>query len=470
MNTLSKEAEDRILDAIQDVCQHVNGGDSPTDAVVKVAEEKGLSPNFVRLVCTGYNTGATTYQREKSAAILDKMAEFPLADVDEILGRLYPADVKSNSVLKQATVVDDVYTRTPRIASRPNSTGSANGGLRQKTSSAGDISGHAKPASERSLPAEERMKHAYNQALDQKRAMETKRAEYSQAQDLLLMNLGRLAELVKIGTVKLAELEYVANTYFGQDVYKAIGGFVRDRLPKHIAKQSADLTKVAVDWKSEPYKTLEACIKMAKVVNRLSAEYRAFETKTQTKIAELVTPFDFAQNQVAPKSSILNTSASSDTLTKEAWGFLGGLLGGALTRQMGQIGQSMPIAKPPGELSSGMAADLDDPEHDSELRKIQSRAMLQDLMMNDEVISGYDPSDVLDAYNEIVNVTPRSGSQAAIMRPLLRKRLTQGAIEPFEAAEMVNIEKNLGQTQKPGLVPEETKRGAANVLHHRILG
>jgi hypothetical protein len=73
--------------------------------------------------------------------------------------------------------------------------------------------------------------------------------------------------------------------------------------------------------------------------------------------------------------------------------------------------------------------------------------MIQDFMLNDEVISGYDPDEVISAYNEISELSPRSSVQPAIIRPLLRKHLTQGAIEPFEAAEMADIETKLMKNQ-----------------------
>ena len=111
--------------------------------------------------------------------------------------------------------------------------------------------------------------------------------------------------------------------------------------------------------------------------------------------------------------------------------------------------------------------DLGDPAHEQQLRQIQTQAMLQDLMSNDEVISGYEPDTVTEAFNEISESMPRASNRAAFMRPLLRKRLTQGAMEPFEAAEMANIEKTLGQSEDSHVNPMDKE---SHVLKKRRRG
>jgi hypothetical protein len=497
MKTLSKEAEDLILDSIQDVCQHVTEGSSPTDAVIKVAEDRELNPNFIRLVCTGYNTGATAFQREKSAKILDKMAEFPLADVTEVLGSLYPEKPVTANILKEASQVDTAYGRAPRIGTdsktdrrgneKAASAGRASGsvhGSATATKAASQAGGHrtdngpvrtvlGEPVR---LPSEERMKHAYNESLQLKRQLEIKRADYAKSQDDLVSTLSALAESIKLGEAKLADVQYAAETYFG-DAGRAIGEYLRLRVPSSVGRtnKTASVGGVQpptnINWERGAYLLLKRAHDVARRVTVLRGEFRDLESATQDKVAEVLSPFEVAQSHTEPKKvDVMSSPTSTDSLNKQAAGFLGGLLGGQMMRS---LGTSLAQPKPTGDLSAGMAQDLDDPDHENELRKIQTRTMLQDLMMNDEVISGYDPSEILDSYNEIVSVTPRSATQAAIIRPLLRKRLTQGAIEPFEAAEMVNIEKNIGQAQQPAHSFEDQpvrKQGSIDVTRHNILG
>ena len=71
----------------------------------------------------------------------------------------------------------------------------------------------------------------------------------------------------------------------------------------------------------------------------------------------------------------------------------------------------------------------------------------------------------MNAYNDIAQLSPRSATQPALIGPYLRKRLTQGAVEPFEAAEMVNVEKSLGQSQSSS----SPQSKVSNVLDTREL-
>lgn len=472
MNTLSKEAETRILDAISDVCAHVTDGMDPTDAVIKVAESDHLSPNFIKLVCTGYNTGATTYQREKTSHILDKMAEFPLANLDTVMETLHPNKPVANNILKEASVVSDEYSKRPKQYSGPTgSQSSVSKALRTKSANAGGVHAEDAKTDRRQLPSEERMKHAYCQALDQRRVMEVKRAEYSHSQDKLLHGLADLLETVKRGSYDLPSLEYAAKARYGE-TGTWVFNYLYANEPR--LKRAHDERKlVTADWTNPVLRRVEGICKAASDVVRLRIEYDGVHAATSDKISELVLPFDSAPlNSTTEKTSILS---GSNSLPQTKMGFLGGAIGSAAFGAGGAAARSLmgsnSLAKTPDQMAGGMSEDLDDPEHDGEIRKIQARSMLQDLMMNDEVIAGYDPGEVLDAYNEIVGVTPRSATQAAIVRPLLRKRLTQGAIEPFEAAEMVNIEKGLGQASNTGApMAAVNKEGSANVLQHRILG
>jgi hypothetical protein len=83
--------------------------------------------------------------------------------------------------------------------------------------------------------------------------------------------------------------------------------------------------------------------------------------------------------------------------------------------------------------------------------------MLSDFMSADPVISTYAPDEVLDIYNQVSQMTPRAAQQPAVMRGLLRKMLQQqDAMEPFEAEQIIGVEKGLksvAEPQKPPIAP-----------------
>jgi hypothetical protein len=88
------------------------------------------------------------------------------------------------------------------------------------------------------------------------------------------------------------------------------------------------------------------------------------------------------------------------------------------------------------------------------MARIKMQAMLNDFLSNDPVISTYDVDDVLDAFNQVSQLVPRSSLQPAVMRGQLRKLLQQqDAMEPFEANQLVEVEKGLKAVQEPEELP-----------------
>jgi hypothetical protein len=97
---------------------------------------------------------------------------------------------------------------------------------------------------------------------------------------------------------------------------------------------------------------------------------------------------------------------------------------------------------------------LYDPTHEAEMRSIKIEAMLNDFMSSDPVISTYDPDEVLGAYNQVIQLTPRAAIQPAVMRGLLRKMLAQqDAMEPFEAEQLVKVEQGIKKVEEPERMP-----------------
>lgn len=109
MRSLTKEAERKLISAIEKAAALVNDGTKPTDAIIKSAKEHDVPAGHINLMVHAYNTGRTTTQREKGESTLEKAADFPLADVNDVLKALYPETVKSSSAIKRAEVISTEY-------------------------------------------------------------------------------------------------------------------------------------------------------------------------------------------------------------------------------------------------------------------------------------------------------------------------------------------------------------------------
>lgn len=122
MRVLSKQAETKLIAAIEKAAEYANSGMSPNDAIIKSASEADVPAGHINLMVHAYNTGRTTKQRETGEGTLEKAADFQLADADVVLKALYPETVKTSAEIVRDQVVSTEYAVSPRhmLARRQN--------------------------------------------------------------------------------------------------------------------------------------------------------------------------------------------------------------------------------------------------------------------------------------------------------------------------------------------------------------
>jgi hypothetical protein len=81
------------------------------------------------------------------------------------------------------------------------------------------------------------------------------------------------------------------------------------------------------------------------------------------------------------------------------------------------------------------------PDHSLTLKNIRARATLHDMMLNDEVISSYDPHEVSTAFNEIADIAPNVVASPAVLTAMLRKRLEAGQLADFDVKQLIEMDK-----------------------------
>ena len=113
MRSLSKEAEQKLISAIERAATLVNEGVTPNDAIVKSAAAANVPAGHINLMVHAYNTGRTTKQREQGDDATEKSADFQLADADSVLESLYPKQVKTSSELLSESIVSTEYAVSP---------------------------------------------------------------------------------------------------------------------------------------------------------------------------------------------------------------------------------------------------------------------------------------------------------------------------------------------------------------------
>jgi hypothetical protein len=148
-------------------------------------------------------------------------------------------------------------------------------------------------------------------------------------------------------------------------------------------------------------------------------------------------------------------------------GFFGGMQN-AIGMMASPIGASWDKMKIPEMDNSGSRAALQeeqyqkltDPVHELHVQQIQTKAVLSDLLANDPIISGYDPEEVLQHFNDLQRLAPRAASQPALLRALLRKQLGQGQLDTHDLSQVADIEVQLHKGRSPGSSGEVARRSA----------
>ncbi len=429
MKPLSKEAENLILQASVNAADLVNQGLTPNQAIVKVAKETQLPPGHVTLLVHAYNTGRTTRQREVGSDLFEKAADFTLADMTSIAEELYPTQIKSAQRVYEETVVSHEYLIPPTgfIARREDRLQKA--ASAKRATAMVKVAAAAPPPKE--LPRDELMvlQKVKMKVASNNRRVEEHRARVSHAMDKAAAAFDELRQHFKQASdMPYGDARQQVSLRIGDAGLKVLDKVVEDnpRLTKQAATDriymgrcaASDLTQKVID-------TLAAYTHI-KTAHELLARGIADANK------ELLLPF------VQSPSSPISLSC----FNKEANSFAWGMAGGGVKDVLGGLAKTI---QPPtnDKLLQQSMDELTDPHHESQLRNIRTTSVLQDLMANDPVISGYQPEEVLSAVNEIGSLSPRSVDQRLVMQSLLRRRLSQGSLDGMEINQLLDTEDRL---------------------------
>ncbi len=446
MSTLSKDTENKLLAAIGTTSDLVNGGMRPNDAIVKAAQDHQVTPGCINLLVHAYNTGRTAKQRNSATDPFEKSADFELADAATILERLYPDRVKSAAAIRQETTVSTDYDISPTgLLGRRAS--------REKAARAVDWSMGPKPPP---LPRDDTVAQRRIMG-DQQRTIKTAeedRRKASAAMDKAASTLGELTEYFRGPDCQPIPV-------VRENVMLLHGG-VGERIFDQLIKPHP-VSKFAMHKQAHVGPLPAAVGTPYRLVARLIDELAAVDTLTATSEKSAAAAQQQAEVLLGPFSGPVRSALGGLPLAEKEAKFGGIPFSGAIGATAGYIAGGL---KDPSD-SSRLRSSLDqltDPNHEGELRKIRAQSTLQDLLLNDQHISGYDPQDALDAYNDIVSMAPRAQDQKLLLQSLMRRRLTQGALDPFEVDQLLGMEGKLRQNsqvpQAPSPMPLSAGVGA----------
>jgi hypothetical protein len=446
---MTPQTEGRIAHAVDDVIDRINDGEDPNGAIVKVAAEGQLPIGHVGLLISAYNTARTNRQRTAHDSLIEKSADFPVADPAVIIEQLLPTVVKSAAQIRREEDVSADYDRPPTWLERAR----ARREFEKTAAAAPPLVASAPPP----YPADPvvAMKRAYHVAERRERTVEEARRVCAAAQDGLIGCFVKLAAWFAD-----PRNETIADV---RDNVEARWGRQGAAILNHLAGTRPSLTKRAnlsgpgvinaVHADREPYRTLIETIGRTEKVTQARAEFERAAADHAAKTAEELAPFVLARRE-----SRLGLPSATVSAEKQA-GPYASALGVQLTREMlGRVGQELE-GPDRDKLVDKQLREISRPDHEQALRGIHTQAMLHGMLANDPIISGYHPEEVLAAFNQVSQLAPHAAAQPAVMGPLLRKWLQQGHIDTFEGDQLVGTEQKLKQIHAPAPQKESLLHG-----------
>jgi hypothetical protein len=113
----------------------------------------------------------------------------------------------------------------------------------------------------------------------------------------------------------------------------------------------------------------------------------------------------------------------------------------------------------PAAMKQTAYESLSAPDHETNLKNIRAQATLHDMMMNDPVVSGYDPHEVALAFNDVASVAPTIVESPAVLQAVLRKRLESGQLADFDVKQLMEMDKLRADRDQSMLKSREIEKG-----------
>lgn len=503
MERMDHTTEKRILEAMEAAIESANRGVDPSEAIHKVAAAQKFGAPVVRRMVEAFNV-SKTLAHMKHAGANEKANSFPLAHADKILEKMYPTKMAQivpidyealpgrEKVFTKAAKLSNSLPAWQKLAPYPRDTSYAVGRWFAKRD-------HLKQASDAErlavTDAYDKMASAISRAADyfrhpghesfegvEKRALWEYDSVGKSMMDLIYteaclnekraLPAGPAAAAPKPAAPAPAAPKPAGPQPAGpQPVAPQAAAPKIPTMPQikpgvipnaPAAPKSASARPLVFDRSREPYASIAAAIVHARRLEEKTASFAAIE-KERSKHGEsyprampvhavsvlddlVASPAEVPQVPFALKTSGL-------AINKEALDFTTLLAGKTVADLMGGL-----TGAADGESAKSKALEkIYDPQHEAVMSTARVKAMMNDFLANDDILSTYPQEKVMDAYNQLARMAPVASQQPAVMRGMLRKMIQQGGVvEPFEVSQLENIESGLRKLS-PGALPSVGK-------------
>lgn len=471
---IDKKTEETLVEALEKVCQLASTPDvDPNEAMATVVREYKIRPGHIQLMVQAYNNGRTNSHLKSAEDIDDRASSFPLANVQAVIELVYPNQVvKKADQFRQEAFSSD-YLRPPDpwaedLVRRE----------RIKRCLRPIVVKSASAPTSNPLKKDRLVVEALSEMRRAETEGESKRLSVFAAREKLAQSLRDLDNYFRrVDALPISVVMAQVRAYCGRDGERILQK-VAQALPKR--QEKAATSTPPVNWSREPYSTVLQCVRHLHDYVDASEDYETFCRRVFPKVAELhsnLTGMTVSGNgsvldgivswrekiscapptvpstreilrwrysissppepktaaekkKAAEKKTAVDNEADSDPNDEFS---------------LKKLLKSTTAIPPQYAAVSSLNKKLDDPKYFSESSEAWIRFLLYDMLATDPVLSGFSPDELTAAYNEIALLAPRAVNQPALLRQLLRRYLSQGALDVHDLNQLVQIERKLQQ-------------------------
>ena len=427
MANLSNKEKEQLQNAVERITDYCVDGMSPNNAIIKTAKEMKLTPDRLPVLVNAYNAGATAEHWNSYDSVREKTASFPIADLDVIHKTLYPQTVKKAS-RKPIQSHDEDFTLSPDLMFGENLLDCYKGHL---------------PVLQKSASYSTREKLKTNiETHDAMRAAEKQSSEDVAA---AMMDaeacLTKLAKVVNYhGMPDFDSLKKTAEMVYGRDGLNVMA-YLEETYPQ---RKGMSKKAVALQGNHPFYALMTEAIRLTKKV----AAAQKKEQEVQTKCASMRSQMDERWRSVVhgdPIHRLLLTPAGVNKAAADEKK--------KITKQALREEYDIPhrttlldhLTHPEWdgatEREYGILNALDDVQHDANLRNIQTETIFTDLINTDDFLSKQDPEAVLEAYNDILEVSPNLRGKKMLLRQALRQYMASESLDLSSIQQLQQMDK-----------------------------
>jgi len=483
---ITPEQETQLLGALTSAIKDANGGTPVNEALAKQANATGFGPEFAQRMVEAFNASKTLKHIGSTAG--EKRADsFELADPKEVIALMYSEDVPGVvKVSSTQTILDPSkvnFNTNPETELRK-------GGLEK---AAHLVNQKDRPVYK--MPIDMRIDKVTRSARDFIEKIALARDELRRETTALSDRANECAynlaeEFCMTDAEPFSEVEYrVRGKYgnaFGKQAMDIVWG-LKDFERYGEARCTVIADRPTVMGKEAAYSAADEFVQSLKELASKKMKVAEFTKKADlaerwikanianiNKAAANVDIQDFSKQPTADQDAVRSGGrlgiAPNKSSTSGVVAAAGGGDGGTAGRRSrsapdgdavsGVLGKGLkstfgPLTFEPTEIIDKLVSEEKPevespvtPQHESILRQIRVKMMLNDMISNDPVISAYPPEDTFAAYNEVAEMSPALSTEPLLMRALVARILQSGSrLESHEVSDLLKAEESRRKTR-----------------------